>query len=236
MKNYTTFTALLFGLLGALPALSGAAQPGTAPVMPDVSGYYGAAARAKTGAALDVAGETAKSGMVGRMPNLPVPTVGIDVDQIASRYRDLGKGDKPQSDESLLIFVSTSMPMATLVKLGNQAKRAGAVLVLRGVPGGLSAPGAWTRAMAQLKPVASTGARMQINPGLFRLYTVNVVPTFVLTRLNTSQCASDSDGCQAQLRAVGDVSLDYVLEKWTDGKGELTDQARLRFKRMKGAS
>lgn len=235
MKNYTILIALFSGLLGALPAPGGAAQPGTPPAMPDVSGYYGAAVHAKTGAALDAASETAKSGMVGRIPNLPVPTGGIDVDQIASRYRDLGKRDK-QSDENLLIFVSTSMPMATLVKLGNQAKRAGAVLVLRGVPGGLSLPGAWTRAMAQLKPVASTGARMQINPDLFRLYMVNVVPTFVLTRLDTSQCASDSDGCQAQLRAVGDVSLDYVLDKWTDGKGELADQARLRLKQMKGAS
>ena len=235
MRNHTNFAAMLFGLLGALPALTGAAQPGTAPVMPDVSGYYGAAVRAKTGAALDAASETAKSGMVGRMPNLPVPTAGIDVDQIASRYRDLGKRDK-QSDESLLIFVSTSMPMATLVKLGNQARRAGAVLVLRGVPGGLATSGAWTRAMAQLKPVAATGARVQINPDLFRLYAVNLVPTFVLTRLDTSQCASDSAGCQAMLRAVGDVSLDYVLEKWSDDRGELADQARLRLKHMKGAS
>ena len=235
MRLITNLVAVLFGVLSALPALADAAQPVTLPVMPDLSGYYGAAARAKTGAALDAASETAKSGMVGRMPNLPVPTAGIDVDQIASRYRDLGKRIQP-SDESLLIFVSTSMPMATLIKLGNQAKRAGAVLVLRGVPGGLSAPGAWTRAMAQLKPVAATGARVQINPDLFRLYTVNVVPTFVLTRLDTSQCATDSAGCQAMLRAVGDVSLDYVLEKWTDGTGELADQARLRLKHMKGAS
>jgi conjugal transfer pilus assembly protein TrbC len=235
MRLLTNLVAVLFGLLTALPALADAAQPGTQPVMPDLSGYYGAAARAKTGAALDAASETAKSGTIGRMPNLPVPIAGIDVDQIARRYRDLGKRNQ-QSDESLLIFVSTSMPMATLIKLGNQAKRAGAVLVLRGVPGGLSAPGAWTRAMAELKPVAATGARVQINPDLFRLYTVNVVPTFVLTRLDTSQCATDSAGCQATLRAVGDVSLDYVLEKWTDGTGELADQARLRLKHMKGAS
>jgi conjugal transfer pilus assembly protein TrbC len=235
MKNYTILIALFSGLLGALPSLGRAAQPATPPAMPDVSGYYDAAARAKTGAALDAASATAKTGMVGRMPTLPVPTAGIDVDQIASRYRNLGKRDKP-SDEGLLIFVSTSMPMATLIKLGNQAKRAGAVLVLRGVPGGLSAPGAWTRAMAQLKPVAATGARMQINPDLFRLYTVNLVPTFVLARRDTSQCASANAGCQSMLRAVGDVSLDYVLEKWTDGTGELADQAQLRLKRMKGAS
>lgn len=203
----------------------------TAAAMPDVQNYYTGTARAKSAGAIDSAVRAAKSGAFGQMPNIPTPTAGIDIDRIASQYREMNHPTLP-ADENLLIFVSTSIPMQTLVKLGQQAKQAGAVLVLRGLPGGLAS--GWTHAMAQLKPLAATGARVEINPDLFRLYSVTQVPTFMIAKLDRSRCATDSTGCAANLRLSGDVSLDYVLEKWADGSGSLAKVAQSHLNQLTG--
>jgi conjugal transfer pilus assembly protein TrbC len=199
--------------------------------MPDVGNYYTGKLRNDSASRIDAAMQAAKGGAIGRIPNIITPTVGIDVDQIASRYKEMGKViHKP--DESLLVFISTSMSVNTLVKLGNQAKRANAVLVLRGVPGGIAS--GWARALAQLKPIVATGASVQINPDLFRLYAVDQVPTFVISRLDKNRCVSDNTDCQALLHATGDVSLDYVLEKWAEGSGDLAKVAQAHLDQMGG--
>jgi conjugal transfer pilus assembly protein TrbC len=202
------------------------------PAMPDTGDYASQAARQKSAAALDSAAQAARGGALPSMPNVRLPReLGVDIDQIASRYKAMGRVDK--QDEDLMVFVSASMPMASLVKLGKQARLAGAVLVLRGIEGGLS-HGAWKQAMDRLKPVVETGAAIQIHPDLYRIYRVTQVPTFVLAEPETTECAMDATRCHAMLRATGDVSLGYVLDRWADTDGPLADKARARLKRMGG--
>jgi len=135
----------------------------------------------------------------------------IDPEQIMKQYQSLGKAQKPTED--LIIFISSSMPMSALEKLGKQAKSAGAVLVMRGLTGDLDRNG-WNETMQYLRPVAKTGASIQIHPELFKQYNVNVVPTFVFATNGIVQGCND-DMCDANsIRAEGDASLDYVLEYW----------------------
>lgn len=206
-----------------------AAVAGQPPAMPDVGDYKSEALRQKSSSKIEAGTEASKAGAVRALPEITFKkSQGVDIDQIASRYRQMGKKNH---DESLLIFVSTSMPMASLVRLGRQAHEAGAVMVLRGMPGGVS-KGSWGKGMTQLKPVIETGASIQIHPDMFRLYGVKQVPTFVMAKAEQSECVLDSTRCQSFLKASGDVSLDYVLDRWADGTGDLAEKSRSRLDRI----
>ncbi len=136
----------------------------------------------------------------------------VDPAELAGQYKDLIKATK-SSGPDLLVFVSTSMPVPTLVKLAQQVKQVGGVMVFRGIKGGLTkkALNDW---LGLVKPVAATGASMQIDPESFDRYNVNAVPTFVIAvagegGCGTTQCATDGAAL------AGDVSLDYALEKFS---------------------
>lgn len=149
------------------------------------------------------------------LPNIPMNKApegaSLDPEQIMRQYQSLGKSQKPNED--LIIFVSSSMPMSALEKLGRQAKKAGAVLVIRGLVGELDKNG-WNETMEFMRPVAKTGVSIQIHPELFKQYNVKVVPTFLLATNGVVQGCND-DMCDANaIRAEGDASLGYVLEYW----------------------
>ena len=200
------------------------------PTLPDILDYDNSAARQKSGQALDAASNAAKRGAVRGFPNIKVPQSGVDIGQIAARYN---RSPVKPEDENLLIFVTLGMPVKALQNLGKQAKAAGGVLVLRGVPGGL---GNWARAMEALKPLADTGAAVIVHPQLFSAWNVVQAPTFVLTTSSQGEaCVSDQKKeCSQSLRATGDVSLDYVLDRWADGTGVLAKEARERLARLEG--
>lgn len=149
------------------------------------------------------------------LPNIPMNKApegaSLDPEQIMRQYQSLGKSQKPNED--LIIFVSSSMPMTALEKLGRQAKKVGAVLVIRGLVGELDKNG-WNETMEFMRPVAKTGVSIQIHPELFKQYNVKVVPTFLLATNGVVQGCND-DMCDANaIRAEGDASLGYVLEYW----------------------
>lgn len=191
-------------------------------------------ARERSKQALDAAEQAARSGAVRAMPNIgTMPRGEIDVGKIAEQYRQLGA--KPAGDEGLMIFVSHSMPKATLVKLARQARRAGAVMVFRGVPGDLTSK-TWLESMAAMQPLVDTGAAVQIHPDLFKEYDVRRVPTFVIVDGSGSGSGcSEKFGCTGRLVAVGDVSLDYVLERWAVGRSALARKAQIALDRMEAA-
>ena len=122
------------------------------------------------------------------------------------------------NQHELLVFISTSMPKNTLKLLGEQAKKAGAVLVLRGMVGKVGVPGVLNETIRAIQPAAETGATVQIDPEQFSRFDVTIVPTFVIARkqqeCGTEQCATQS------FKLVGDVSLEYALETWVERGGE----------------
>ena len=157
---------------------------------------------------------------------------GVDPGAIAESYKNLGKASNSDAPQ-LMIFVSLSMPEESLKRIGAQAKKAGAIVGFRGLKYGLS-KGAWTNSLNALKPIADTGAEVQIHPELFTRYNVTAVPTLVVAAAPKQGCQDDA--CAAQSASVvGDVTMDYALERLTDRKDEIGEIARTRMKRLRNS-
>jgi conjugal transfer pilus assembly protein TrbC len=161
------------------------------------------------------------------MPRIDVErTPAPDPGAIADAYRRQQAAPGAAAPE-LLVFVSFSMPHESLVRLAEQARRADAVLVFRGVAG------ASLREMtARLAPLTKAGAAMQINPQAFTRFGIKAVPAFVVAEGDNSCAESSCDG-RAQL-VSGDVSLDFALERLARQGGPLARAAEDRLRRLRG--
>ena len=158
---------------------------------------------------------------------------GVDPAAIAENFKQGGPKPKDEDAPELIIFASLSRPEASLRKIGEQAKRAGAVVVFRGLKHGF-AMGGWNRSMQALKPIADTGAEVQVHPELFTRYNVTAVPTVVVTA--TPQAGCQDDACAGQSASVlGDVTLDYALETLVDRKDQVGVIARKRIKLLRNS-
>ena len=157
---------------------------------------------------------------------------GVDPGRLAERYQALSEpgGEAPPE---LIVFVSLSMPEESLRRLGEQARRAGAVLVFRGLKFGIQ-HGGWTASMAALKPLAQTGATLQIQPALFSRYQVSVVPTVLVDAAPKAGCQVDACASQAAW-VTGDVSLDYALERLAARPGAMGALAQSHLDRLRHA-
>ncbi|MFT3815741.1 MAG: type-F conjugative transfer system pilin assembly protein TrbC [Acidovorax sp.] len=111
----------------------------------------------------------------------------------------------------LFVFVSLSMPRPTLERLVDQAARARASVILRGLT-----RGSLRETVAQVQPLIGTRQlAVQIDPQAFDRFAIERVPSFVLVRDGTRPESCASGSCappEAFLRTAGDVSLDYALE------------------------
>lgn len=145
----------------------------------------------------------------------PATRTPIDLEALARGYAS--QTEAMQAAEGLargpglFIFVSLSMPRPTLQRLIDQAARARATVMLRGL-----AQGSMRETVAQVQPLI--GARqvaVQIDPQAFDRFSIVRVPSFVLVRDGTRPVSCASGTCappEAFLRTAGDVSLDYALE------------------------
>ena len=148
---------------------------------------------------------------------LPAPIGGraIDLESVAKGYRDFvaprtvegASGALP----TLLVFVSFSMPSATLERLVDQAARSEATLVIRGlVDGSLQGTVARVHRLIGNRRVA-----FEIDPQAFDRFAVRVTPTFVLLQRGAVARPCGAVQCypiEAFASVRGDVSLDYALE------------------------
>ena len=148
---------------------------------------------------------------------------GIDIGALARQGRQLPGAMNPGAgaaqEPALRIFVTLDMPQASLRRLVDQAERAGAVLVLRGL-----------KNQSMRQTVAAVGDLLgtrrvawQIDPEAFEHYRVQAAPTFVLDlpsltlpnqrTVQNAQCAPGSCTDRPPYVSVsGDVSLDYALQ------------------------
>ena len=113
----------------------------------------------------------------------------------------------------LMVFISLSMPEATLKRLVSQAALAKASLLIRGLlNGSLRDTVARTQAL-----LAGQSVAFQIDPQAFERYAITQVPSFVLVRegADGTPCGDGGRGSCAPpndyVRLAGDVSLDYAL-------------------------
>lgn len=139
---------------------------------------------------------------------------GIDLDALMAQYgRSAPELTASAPDERLLIFISASVPRASLSKLARQAAHANAPLILRGfIEGDLDAT---ARFMGDILGDEEPRAHALINPRLFDRFEVEQVPAVVL--VPDGACVAGVQACPkvtpAHVHIAGDVSLDYALEQ-----------------------
>ena len=150
-----------------------------------------------------------------RVDALPVPATQtpVDLEALARGFAATsGSPTLPGADEPrLIVFISLSMPEATLARLVDQAARARAQLLLRGLSeGSLPRTAARIQQLIGMRPVA-----VQIDPRAFDRYAIQRVPSFVLARAGGQDAACRGEQCARaddHVMAAGDVSLDYALD------------------------
>ena len=150
-----------------------------------------------------------------RVDTLPVPATQtpVDLEALARGFAGAsGSPALPGADEPrLIVFISLSMPEATLARLVDQAARARAQLLLRGLTeGSLPRTAARIQQLIGTRPVA-----VQIDPRAFDRYAIQRVPAFVLARAGGTAIACSGEQCarsEDHVVAAGDVSLDYALD------------------------
>jgi conjugal transfer pilus assembly protein TrbC len=174
-----------------------------------------------------------------RIDALPQPktNVPIDLEALAKGYAEqVGNMDAAQglaSGPGLMIFVSLSMPEATLQRLLDQAARAKASVLLRGlVNGSLRDTVARVQGLIGQRQVV-----VQIDPQAFDRFAITRVPSFVLIRDGARPASCASGSCappEGFVRIAGDVSLDYALEHVQRTAPRFAKDAGGFLKRIKG--
>ncbi len=166
-----------------------------------------------------------------RVPNPEaIPTTGADPLAIAERYRKtLGTQRDGDTGPDLLVFVSFSMPDASLKRLATDAAKTNAVLVFRGPK-----EGSLKKTLLAFEPLAKLGASAILHPEAFTWNRIDSVPVFVLGTAAGGGCDDAADSCRETLRIAGDASLEYILERMARASHPLAEEAERRLTRLRG--
>ena len=175
-------------------------------------------------------------------PNLealpqPATRMPIDLEALARGYAGqsdaIAQAQGITTGPGLFIFVSLTMPRATLQRLVDQAARAKAAIVIRGF-----ANGSLRETVSQVQGlIGKQQLAIQIDPLAFDRFAISKVPSFVLVRDGTRPVACASGSCAPAdgfLRSTGDVSLDYALEHMQRAAPGFSPAAELFLKRLRG--
>ncbi|MDR2781498.1 MAG: type-F conjugative transfer system pilin assembly protein TrbC [Holosporaceae bacterium] len=105
-------------------------------------------------------------------------------------------------ENGIIVFVSFSMPKASLMELGDQSQKYNATLVLRGIH-----EDSFLKTKNKILEINPKGLQLQIHPDLFRQYNIKKVPTFVLIK----------NGVEIN-RLSGNVTLEFAHSKLLEGQ------------------
>jgi type-F conjugative transfer system pilin assembly protein TrbC len=136
---------------------------------------------------------------------------GVDIGQLLNAYQPQfnAAAEKPRKLNQLIIFISTSMPKESLIALGEQAKKADGLLVLRGLVNN-----SFKETASLLQGISPQGLDAIIDPRLFEAFAVESVPTFVVTPIDSHPCGDRA--CKftpLHDKIAGNISLEYALEQ-----------------------
>lgn len=134
----------------------------------------------------------------------------IDINRLLSKHHGKLQNNTKSSSKlnKLLIFISTSMPEQSLIALDEQARRAGGVLILRGLING-----SFKDTAAYITSLSDKGISAIIDPRLFAMFNVEVVPTFVVKPNDSNPCFDKK--CRytpMHDKVSGNITLEYALE------------------------
>jgi conjugal transfer pilus assembly protein TrbC len=174
-----------------------------------------------------------------RIEALPQPATSVPIDlEALSRGFDAHAGQPGlpgSAGPRLLVFVSFAMPEVTITRLLDQAARAQATVMLRGLVNGSIRD--TVERMQRL--IGSRRVAVQIDPQSFDRFSVVRTPSFVLVRdgAATLPCATGMCIAKEQFAmAAGDVSLDYALKFFERSMPAIARDASSFLRRMKGAA
>ncbi|WP_247869558.1 type-F conjugative transfer system pilin assembly protein TrbC [Herbaspirillum sp. ST 5-3] len=170
---------------------------------------------------------------------LPQPKTShpIDLEALAKGYEAnadrIAAAQSLHSGPALMVFISFSMPQPTLQRLVDQAAKAQAALVIRGLVNG-SLRDTVVRAQ-QL--IGERKVAFQVDPQAFDRFAVTVTPTFVLVRDGAQSSPCNAGLCYASdafVATAGDVSLDYALEYVERRSPRFARDAQRFLKKLRG--
>ncbi|TWI69297.1 type-F conjugative transfer system pilin assembly protein TrbC [Pseudoduganella lurida] len=212
VRAHGLLLALAIGANGA----SASAQTTSVPGIPANDAAIAAASRASTAEILDRAGRMAS-------------TADRDPAALAQRYAEQAGAQAPAAPQRLYVFVSLSMPTASLVKLAAQAARLDVPLVLRGL-----VDHSLARTASRLADIiqAAPGSRFEIDPRAFRQLAITQVPAFALAA-STPPCGGTCTQRPEHRIVMGDVTLDYALERMARGDDVPAQSAKALLGRLK---
>jgi len=155
---------------------------------------------------------------VGAGPNIKLPehlknSKQTDVAAVAKHFLKSPGGDPKKSQPSLYVFVSFSMPVASLDKIIDQASLSHAVIVVRGLY-----QGSFIKTTQRVRElIGDRKVAWVIDPTLFKRYSVDQVPVLVLqNEMPPSFSGScEKEGCASLdsfVKVTGDVTIDYGLD------------------------
>ncbi len=163
-------------------------------------------------------------------PRVEIPTTGADPLAIAERYRKTRDAQRDRdTGPDLLVFVSFSMPEASLKRLATDAARTNAVLVFRGPK-----DGSLKQTLQAFEPLAKLGASAILHPEAFTWNRIDSVPVFILGTAAGGGCDDAAGSCRDSLRIAGDASLEYILERMARASNPLAEEAERRLTRLRG--
>jgi conjugal transfer pilus assembly protein TrbC len=173
-----------------------------------------------------------------RIDALPQPATAGPIDLAALAKGFEAQADKPTLGTApgprLLVFISLAMPEATITRLLDQAARARATLLLRGLVNGSLRD--TVERMQRL--IGDRQVAVQIDPQAFDRFGITRTPSFVLVRDGAAAQPCAAGLCIAGDQFVlvaGDVSLDYALKFFERSAPAMARDASVVLQRMQGA-
>lgn len=140
----------------------------------------------------------------------PISTAKTDIAELARQFQGTGTATLSSTPKyDLLIMASLSMPREALKRLAEQAQRAHATFIFRGLSG---------NSMTQMSrdvrnAMGGVPASIVINPPAFKQFSVTRVPAIVIaTHQAGNVLESGCSKAQTYVKVSGDVSLDYALD------------------------
>jgi conjugal transfer pilus assembly protein TrbC len=102
-----------------------------------------------------------------------------------------------------------------------QARQSGVVMVFRGLIGGTL-----RNTQQFLGELAKENVSAIIDPRLFEVFNVELVPTFVVLAKPSQDCEESSCNFTPNHdRIAGNITLNYALEQFAEGHGDAKSQA-----------
>ncbi|MDR6775624.1 type-F conjugative transfer system pilin assembly protein TrbC [Azospirillum sp. BE72] len=159
---------------------------------------------------------------------------GVDLGELVGRYA--GPMDEAQTAgqdlHSPLVFVSFSMPEAALKDLAEQTRRAGGALLFRGMVNNNI-----TDTMAAMGRIVGEQGGAMLDPTMFRMFDVKVVPTIVVPAEQVQPCFEPR--CRSAApehdRIAGNVTLFYALETIANAGGPGAARAAENLSKLRSA-